>query len=338
MIDDAIQQLEQGESLSEATMTEVMDELMEGNPSDSKVASLLTALHQKGETVDELVGAARSLRRHMRPIQSRRERVVDTCGTGGSGLGTFNISTVAAIVAASAGASVAKHGNRASSGKSGSADVLQELGVNIECSLQTVERCLNQLGICFCYAPLFHPSVARVAKVRKKLGHPTIFNLVGPLCNPANAPYQLLGAGRAETREKLASALAQLGVQRALVVHGQEGMGEVSNSGLTDVSEVRDGRIAHRTIQSSDFGIEPSNSIELKAVDTADSADKIRRILDGQRGAARDVTVINAAAALWISGISEDLRLAADRCERAIDNGQAREMLAELVEMTNRGG
>ena len=336
MIIEAIEKIKSGEHLLEEEMTELVDLLMKGAPTEKQMAVLLTRLHEKGESVDELVGAAKSMRKHMNVIRSTREQLVDTCGTGGSGMGTFNISTAAAIVAASAGASVAKHGNKASTSKTGSADVLKELGVKIDCSLETVQKSLDQLGICFCFAPLFHPSVKKVTKVRKKLTHPTIFNLLGPLCNPAKAPYQLLGAGRGETREMLASALNRLGIRRALVVHGQDGLGEISNSHPTEVSEVRDGRIAHRTISPADFGLEPTNSVELKAIDASDSADKIRRILDGQQGAARNVVVINAAAALWISGISEDLRLATDRCARAIDNGQAKEMLADLVEITNK--
>ncbi len=337
MIQDATSTIAQGESLSEEQMTEIVDLLMRGKGKDKEVAAFLTALHEKGESVDELVGAAKAMRAHMTPIETRQPKVVDTCGTGGGKTGTFNISTAAAIVAAAAGATVAKHGNKASTSKSGSADVLKRLGVNIECSMATVSKSLEQIGICFCYAPLFHPSVKNVMKVRKKLKHPTIFNLLGPLCNPARAPFQLLGAGRGETRVLLAEALARLGTERSLVVHGQDGLGELSNSGPTDVSEVRQSRVAHRTLSPADFGKEPSKFVELLAIDAADSADKIRRVLAGQKGSARDVVVINAAASLWVSGISEDLRLAVDRCEGAIDNGHAAETLAELVAVTNQG-
>ena len=190
-------------------MTAVFDSIMQGEGTDSKIKALLVALHQKGETVDELAGAAAALRKHMTPIRTRRENCVDTCGTGGGNSGTFNISTAAAIVAASAGASVAKHGNRRSTSSSGSADVLAELGVKVDCTVEVTQKCLDQLGLCFCFAPLFHPSVKNVMKVRKSLDHPTIFNLIGPLCNPANAPYQILGAGRPETRETIARGTRQ---------------------------------------------------------------------------------------------------------------------------------
>ena len=317
-------------------MTSAIDLIIKGEVSDRQVSSLLAALHQKGESVEELAGTARALRSHMTPIRAHRGNVVDTCGTGGGGTGTFNISTAAAIVAASAGAAVAKHGNRKSTSKTGSADVLQELGVNIECSVETVEKCLNQIGICFCFAPLFHPSVANVMNVRKKLKHPTIFNLVGPLCNPANAPYQVLGAGRGETRELLADALARLGTTRSLVVHGRDGLGELSNSEITDVSEVSGNHVMHKTLTPQDFGLTPSTSIGLKASDARESAEKIQQVLAGKTGPTRDVVIINAAAALWVSGLSDNLQLAADRCASAIDNGHSKQILEELIDITNQ--
>jgi anthranilate phosphoribosyltransferase len=337
LIKQSIAALRSGESLEEEQMAQVIDSLMKGESSDRQIASLLSALHEKGETVEELSGTARALRWHMTPIQANRENVVDTCGTGGGAMGTFNISTAAAIVAASAGASVAKHGNRKSTSKTGSADVLQELGVNLECSVATVEKCLNQIGVCFCFAPLFHPSVANVMSVRRKLKHPTIFNLVGPLCNPAQAPYQILGAGRAETRVLLAEALARLGTTRSLVVHGRDGLGELSNSGITDVTEVCGHHVVDKILAPADFGMQASSSNGLKAHDPQESGEKILQVLAGKPGPSRDVVVINAAAALWVSGISDNLQLATERCESAIDNGHSRQTLDELVEITNSG-
>ena len=308
MIDQAIETLNDGASLSPQQTTDVMDFLIDGNAKEKDIKAFLTALSEKGETVDELVGTANALRARMTPIHSSRSNLVDTCGTGGSGKNTFNVSTTAALVAAAAGASVAKHGNQKSTSKTGSADVLAELGVKIDCSIQTVEKCLNQIGICFCFAPLFHPTVAKVMKVRKKLFFPTVFNLVGPLCNPANAPFQVLGAGRGETRELLGEALAQLGTNRAMVVHGKDGIGEITIDGKTDVTEIRNGHLTSREIMPEDFGISQSATDLLVVQNPQQSADIINRVLDGQPGPARDIVVINAAAALWVSGISDDLR------------------------------
>ncbi len=304
-------------------MTEVMDAIVSGQIRPKDITALLTALHNKGESTDELVGAAKSLRKHMQKIRTHRENVVDTCGTGGSGKNLFNVSTAAALVAAAAGASVAKHGNKSSTSKSGSADVLKALGVNIECSIEVVEKCLNQFGICFCYAPLFHPSMARVTRVRKKLDFPTIFNLIGPLCNPADAPFQVVGVGRADTREQMAEALSRLGATRAIVVHGQDGLGEITVSGPTDVSEVRGRHVTTTTLQPADFGLEVGSTDLLRVLNPEQSADVINRVLEGQVGPARDIVLINAAAALWVSGISDDLRTATERCEMAVDKGHA---------------
>jgi anthranilate phosphoribosyltransferase len=325
-----------GQSLEQDQMTEVVDEIMNGACKPSEISNLLVALYEKGESVEELAGAADSMRKHMQTIATRRDNVVDTCGTGGGQSGTFNISTAAAIVAASAGASVAKHGNKKSTSQTGSADVLIELGVNIDCSIDTVQKCIDQLGLCFCYAPLFHPSVKHVVSVRKKLKHPTIFNLLGPLCNPARAPFQVLGAGRGETREKLAKALALLGTERSIVVHSRDGLGEISVGDTTDVSEVMGAQVRTGELSAKDFGLETSSSTMLKVPDPKESADAIRRVLDGHTGAKRDVVIANAAAALWVSGICDGLLIAAERCATAIDNGQAKEMLKELAEMTTK--
>ena len=336
MIRESTKTIKEGTSLPLTEMTEVMDSIMEGKCKDAEIKAFLVALHEKGETADELAGAALSLRKHMTSIRTYRENVVDTCGTGGGKTGTFNISTAAALVAASAGASVAKHGNRRSTSLTGSADVLEELGVNVDCTVEVVEKCLNTLGICFCYAPLFHPSVKNVSKIRKKIDHPTIFNLIGPLCNPANAPFQLLGAGLSESRPILAETLAKLGTERSVVVHSRDGLGEISVSDVTDVSEVLGEQTRQGELAPVDFGLEQSSIKLLRANSPSESADVIRRIIEGQLGPQRDIVVANAAAALWISGITDGLLAGAERCARAIDNGQTKEILAELVEMTNK--
>lgn len=335
MIADAIEQVKKKTSLSETQMTDVIDSIMKGKCKNQQIRDLLVGIHEKGETVDELVGAAKAMRQHMRLMQTSSPSVVDTCGTGGGKTGVFNISTAAAIVAAAAGATVAKHGNRRSTSKSGSADVLIELGVDIECSLEAAERCLKRIGICFCFAPLFHPSVKNVMSVRRSLPHPTIFNLLGPLCNPAQAQHQVLGAGRAETRRILADALARLGTRRSIVVHSRDGLGEISVGAATDVSEVIQGRVVDGTIYPDDFGMSKCDMMLIHAVDAADSADKIRRVLQGQQGAIRDLVVANAAAALWVTGISDSLAQSAERCGSAIDHGQAQQVLDDLVMLTN---
>jgi len=336
LIVESTQQVKTGQSLDRDQMTQVVDSIMRGDCTDKQIESLLVALHEKGETVEELAGAASALRLHMTPIETRRENVVDTCGTGGGKSGTFNISTAAAIVAAAAGASVAKHGNRKSTSNTGSADVLVELGVNIECSVETVQKCLDQLGLCFCFAPLFHPSVKHVMNVRRKLSHPTIFNLLGPLCNPANAPFQVLGAGREETRTLIAEALSLLGTKRSIVVHSRDGLGEISISDVTDVSEVQGKFVTEGQLAPEDFGMSRGNLTMLSATDPAESAEKIQRVLAGHAGPARDVVVANASAALWVSGLCDGMETGAERAAKAIDNGQAAEMLKELVELSNK--
>ena len=336
MIVESTKQVKSGQSLDREQMTQVVDSIMRGDCTDKQIEALLVSLHEKGETVEELAGAASALRMHMTLIETRRENVVDTCGTGGGKSGTFNISTAAAIVAAAAGASVAKHGNRKSTSKTGSADVLIELGVNIECSIETVQKCLDQLGLCFCFAPLFHPSVKHVMKVRRKLDHPTIFNLVGPLCNPAGAPYQVLGAGREDTRLLIAEALSLLGTKRSIVVHSRDGLGEVSISDVTDVSEVQGKFVTEGKLAPEDFGLSEGNLTMLSATDPAESAEKIQRVLAGHSGPARDVVIANASAALWVSGMCDGLERGAERCAKAIDNGQASEMLRELAELTHK--
>ncbi len=274
----------------------------------------------------------------MMPIRTRHQNVIDTCGTGGTGSKLFNISTTAAIVTAAAGVPVAKHGNRAVTSRTGSADVLAALGVNIMAEVACVERCLDELGICFCFAPIAHPSMKRVAEVRRKLGVPTIFNLLGPLSNPAGAPFQLLGVGRRELREPMAKALALLGTKRSAVVGGENGLGEVTIAGTTFVTEIaEDGMLREHRWTPDDFGLKPATSLDALFVENAaESAALIRRVLAGEVGAARDIVVANAAAALWVAGKAKTLREAAAMAEQAIDSGAVRELLDRLVDYTNR--
>jgi anthranilate phosphoribosyltransferase len=334
MITSALGRLAAGDNLSLDEMTGVIDQVMQGGVPEGEIAVLLTALRHKGETADEIAGAALAMRRHMTPIRTTRTGLVDTCGTGGDASGTFNISTAAAIVAAAAGVPVAKHGNRSITSKSGSADVLAALGVNIEALVPVVERCLNELGICFCFAPHLHPAMKHVAPVRKKLGVPTIFNLLGPLCNPASAPFQVLGVGKVELHKTLADVLARLGCERAVVVHGAGGLDEVALDGPTDVIEVR-GHDVHRFVWTpEDFGLARAGRESMLIDGPAASAALIQRILDGERGPPRDVVVLNAAAALWTAGFSESPMECARRAAEAVDSGAAKRLLEQWAAAT----
>ncbi|MEX0977806.1 MAG: anthranilate phosphoribosyltransferase, partial [Pirellulales bacterium] len=272
MIEATLGRLAAGENLSQEEMAATIDAVVEGRLSEGEMGLLLTALRAKGETSQEVAGAATALRRHMTPIRTTRSGVVDTCGTGGDGSGTFNISTAAALVVAAAGVPVAKHGNRAVTSKTGSADALAALGVNINASVEQVEKCLDQLGICFCFAPLVHPSMKQVSQVRKKLGVPTIFNLLGPLSNPAGAPFQVVGVGRSELRTLLAEALLLLGTTRALVVQGEDGLDEVTLSGPTRVTEVTPGGLRNFSWTPSDFGLAPASLDSLRVGGAEESA------------------------------------------------------------------
>ncbi|MFO0788677.1 MAG: anthranilate phosphoribosyltransferase [Pirellulales bacterium] len=339
-----------GGSLSQEEMAAAIDAIMRGEWSDDQIGLLLTALAAKGETVDEIAGAALAMRRHMTPIRSRHAEVLDTCGTGGGGSKMFNVSTTAAIVAAAAGVPVAKHGNRSVTSSSGSADVLAELGVNINATVRQVEACLDELGLCFCFAPLMHPSMKHVSNVRKRLGIRTIFNVLGPLVNPAGACFQLLGAGRPELRPLLAGAIAKLGTRRTLVVSGDDGLGDVTLSGATQVSDVvaegdlpvgntTAGRavagVTSFTWRPSDFGIEAGATASLAVATPAESAAIIRRVLAGERGPTRDIVVLNAAAGLITAGRCSAAKTAAAAAVTAIDSGAARDLLARLAERSH---
>ncbi|MEX2316084.1 MAG: anthranilate phosphoribosyltransferase [Pirellulales bacterium] len=316
-------------------MSAAIDAIMRGLWTDQEIGLLLTGLAAKGETVEEVAGAAAAMRRHMTPIRSRHAEVLDTCGTGGGGSTMFNISTTAAIVAAAAGVPVAKHGNRSITSKSGSADVLAELGVNINASVAQVEACLDELGLCFCFAPLVHPSMKHVAAVRKRLGIRTIFNILGPLANPAGACYQLLGAGRPELRPLLAGAMTKLGTRRTLVVSGEDGLGDVTLTGQTYVTEVADGKSHDFFWEPEDFNLGRANLDSLVVDGPAASAAMIGEILRGGRGPARHIVILNAAAGLIAAGKTSDTRQAAALSADAIDSGRAAELLRRLAELSH---
>lgn len=334
MLPEFTQQLSRGESLSREQMTSAIDRMMRGDSKADEIGAFLLALRAKGETADEIAGAAIAMRQHMTPICTRRTGIVDTCGTGGIGSTLFNISTTAAIVTAACGVPVAKHGNRSVTSKSGSADVLAALGVNIQAPNSVVERCLDELGICFCFAPSLHPAMKHVAPVRKQLGVPTIFNLLGPLCNPASAPYQVMGVGRNDLRETMAEVLRQLGTKHAIVVSGEDGLGEITLAARTWVTEVSDNQLQPFEWSPADFGLSsaPVDSLVIDGPEA--SAAMIRGVLQGKAGPPRDIVVINAAAALWTAGVDAEPAVCAAKAAAAIDSGAARELLSQLAAMT----
>jgi anthranilate phosphoribosyltransferase len=317
--------------LSEGQMRALIGAVVAGRCGEVETAALLVALRMKGETAAELAAAAAVLREHMVRLETGRADVLDTCGTGGDGTGTFNISTAAALVAAAAGVAVVKHGNRAVSGKSGSADVLAELGVRVEGDAACARRCLDRAGLAFCFAPHFHPALRHVAGLRRRLGVRTLFNFLGPLANPAGAAYQLLGVGRLDLLDPLAGALARLGTRRALLVCGRDGLDEVSLSAPTLVREVRGGRVSAWEWKPDDFGLAPCALEDLRAGGAGASAAVIRGVLEGGDGPAARVVLANAAAALLAAEQVATPRAGVDRARAALAGGRARAVLDRLA-------
>lgn len=335
-----------------------MTEVLAGNCTDAQIAALLTALRMKGETVEEIVGFAEAIRAAATPLPisssgtTAKESsaldlsgtgrdalldsaLVDTSGTGGDAAGTFNISTATAFVAAGAGVRVAKHGNRSISSKCGSADVMEALGVNIQLSPQRAAQCLRKVGICFLYAPDLHASMKQVQKVRRELRLRTMFNLLGPLTNPAHASGQVVGVYALEMVEKLAEALSLLGVHRALVVHGLDGLDEITISGTTRIAEARDGSVRTYEVDPEEFGMKRAPLEEIAGGDAAENAAIIRDLLSGKKSPRRDVVVLNAAAALVAAGRADHLAEAVPLAVRAIDSGVAAEKLQALAAFSN---
>jgi len=309
--------------------------IMDGECGEIDIAALLTALTVRGEEVEEIAGTAAVMRQRATRIECQSKGLLDTCGTGGDKLHTFNISTATAFVAAAAGVPVAKHGNRSVSSSSGSADVLEALGINLQLSPEQVGKCIDEVGIGFCFAPLLHSAMKNVVPVRRALGIRTIFNLLGPLTNPAGAQFQLLGANRKHFAEKLATALFELGCDRALVVCGNDELDEVSLWGQTVVFDVSRDGIIERSWSASDFGLSECSVDELVVDGAVESANRIRQILDGAQGASRDIVVANAAASLVVAGKAVSPADAATLAAEAIDNGNAKTVVERLAETTN---
>ena len=347
MIKTAIAKVVERQDLSEAEMIEVMNQIMGGEATPAQVGSFITALRMKGETVAEITGAARVMRERATPIRVGRvldidreeinldrETILDTCGTGGSGTRSFNISTTVAFVVAACGAKVAKHGNRSISSACGSADVLEKLGVNLDVTPQVVERCINEIGVGFLFAPALHGAMKHAIGPRREIGVRTIFNILGPLTNPAGADRQILGVYREDLVEVLAQVLVQLGCNRGFVVHGGDGMDEITLSAPTRVAEIRDGRVQLRTVQPEDFGLSRSTLADLQGGDAGRNAQIVRDILSGEAGPKRDVVLLNSAFALVAAGLAEDVSTGLQMAARAIDEGRAMAKLDALVRLT----
>ena len=333
---DFLGRLMRREDLSRSEAGGLLDALLNGESTDGQIAATLIALKLKGETVEELAGLAEGMRARATRIQSRHERFIDTAGTGSSSAKCFNVSTAAAFVISGAGLPVAKHGNRAASSKCGSADVLSALGVNVSTSPEVSQKCLNELGICFMFAPLYHGATARVAGIRRQLGLQTTFNLLGPLTNPAGAPRQIIGVSQREFVEPMARALSLLGTERAWVVHGADGLDEITLATKTFVAEACDGNVRTFEITPEDFGA-PQGSLSGLAGNSVDeNAVMIRDVLAGpRRDPSRTLVLLNAAAALHVGGAAVDLKEGMQLAEDSIDAGRAIAKLNELVRMTN---
>jgi len=334
MIQQAIQQLIETKDLSREEARQVMEQIMSGQATDAQIGAFLIALRCKGESVDEIAGCAQVMREKATPIGTSREDVIDTCGTGGDGLGTFNISTTVAFVAAGAGLCVAKHGNRAMSSKCGSADVLQELGVDIEATPEKVGRCLDEVGIGFLFAPMLHGAMKHAIGPRKEIATRTVFNVLGPLTNPAGAKRQLIGVYEGALTDKLAGVLQELGSVRAFVVHGAGGLDEIALSGPTRVSELRDGAVQTSEISPEDLGLQVAEPEALQGGDAGENARILRSVLDGQEGPPQDVVLLNAAAAIAAGGIAADMKEGLERARTSIESGSARSVLDKLVQVS----
>jgi anthranilate phosphoribosyltransferase len=320
-----------GHNLTRAEAREVMGSIMSGEATPAQISGFLVALRAKGETANEIAGCAEAMRAHVLAVQPKRDDLVDTAGTGGDNAHTLNISTAAALVAAAAGAAVAKHGNRAVSSQSGSADVLEALGFELELAPARIERSIDELGFGFLFAPAHHPAMKHAAPVRRELATRTVFNVLGPLTNPAGARAQVVGVFSPELVRTLAEVLAQLGARRAFVVHGAYGIDELSPAGPNVVCEVVEGTVRERTIDPADLGVARCAPEALRGGSPAENAERIRSIFAGEDGGARDAILLNAAGAIAAAGHAEDLRDGLEAAREAVDSGAAAQRLDQLV-------
>jgi anthranilate phosphoribosyltransferase len=348
MIKNAISKVVLQQDLVETEMIEVMNQIMGGEATQAQVGAFITALRMKGETIEEITGAARVMRDHATPIRVGkaldidreeinldRETILDTCGTGGSGTKSFNISTTVAFVVSACGVKVAKHGNRSISSACGSADVLEALGVNLNVTPEQVESCINEVGVGFLFAPALHGAMKHAIGPRREIGIRTIFNILGPLTNPAGADRQVLGVYDEKLVEVIAKVLVKLGCQRGFVVHGQDGMDEITLTGPTRVAEINEGQVTLSTIEPEDFGLRRCLLSDLQGGDAVENAAIVRDILAGAEGPKRDVVLLNAAYAMVAAGIAENVDAGLQKARNMIDEGLAKAKLEGLVNLTN---
>ena len=333
MIRECIEAIVNGRDLDTDEAATAMNEIMTGQASPAQIGALVTALRMKGESVDELVGLARVMRRNALRVNVEGP-VVDTCGTGGDGTGTFNISTAAAIVAAAAGVKIAKHGNRAASSVCGSADVLEACGVKVELRPAQVEECLRRVGIGFMFAPVFHPAMRHAAGPRREIGIRTVFNILGPLTNPAGAQYQVLGVAREELGEKIAQTLARLGTERTLVTHGEDGTDEFTPTGTTRVWDVTGRSVTFYAVTPEEAGLKRCKLAALKGGTPEENRDIMERVLQGEQGPICDAVALNAGAALLIAGVERNLRLGVQHAKVLMDQGVPWRKLQALAELS----
>ena len=320
------------ENLSQLDMTLMMEAIMTGQLSDMQIAAFMIALRMKGESIDEIASAAEVMRKFSNKVAiDNTTHLIDTCGTGGDSLQTFNVSTLSSIIAASAGAIVAKHGGRSVSSKCGSADVLESLGVNVNLGFESLSKLVNKIGIGFMFAPNYHPAMKYVAPVRKGLGVRTIFNMLGPLTNPAGAQRQVIGVFSKDLCMVFAEVLQKLGSKHVLVVHGEDGMDEISITGKTTVAELKDNQISQYEISPNDFGFKKGSIADITVENVEESKQKILAILGGERSSARDISVLNAGAAIYVSGHAESIEKGLHLAEKMIDSGESRHKLEELI-------
>ncbi|HEU4964640.1 MAG TPA: anthranilate phosphoribosyltransferase [Bacilli bacterium] len=337
MVREALRTVIEGGVLNAVQAEAVMSKIMGGESTDAQTASLLTALRMRGETVEEITGFARAMRNVATPVASKLQGLVDTCGTGGDGMDTFNISTTASFVAAGAGVAIAKHGNRSVSSKSGSADVLQALGVNVDLTADEAAVCLEQAGICFLFAPLYHQAMKHAVGPRRELGFRTVFNILGPLTNPAGTKRQVIGTYSGDLVEKMAAALANLGTEHALVVHGEDGLDEITVTANTKIAEVKNGHVERVfTLSPEEVGLELHPLDAIKGGDARVNAEIALSVLEGKQGGARDIVVINAAATLYVAGQVPTLRAGVALAQQSLDSGRALHVLEKLVDATQR--
>ena len=335
MIADAIRTLVERKDLTAEEAHAAMTKIMEGVATSAQIAAFLVALRMKGETITEVTEFARVMREHVVPVRPTRRPLVDTCGTGGDGLNTFNISTTAAFVAAGAGAAVAKHGNRSVSSKCGSADVLEALGIKVQQSPEEVARYVDEVGIGFMFAPAYHPAMKHAGPVRRELAMRTVFNALGPLTNPAGAEAQVIGVYAPALTEMHAAALANLGCKRAFVVHGLDGMDEISTLGATRITELRDGESRTYGLTPEEVGLRRARPEELAGGTPEENAELLVAILNGREGAPREIVLLNAAAAIAAAGLADTLSDGIVLAREAVDSGRALRTLRELQEMAS---